>query len=163
MKNRELIRKMMAYEAGCAERIQHFTKVYEFAKLIGEEEGMDEDTQHILETAAIVHDIGIKPALLKYGSDAGKLQEQEGMEPAEKMLSELGYDTDVINRVAYLVGHHHTYTDVEGMDYQILLEADFLVNLYENHCDMAAVKSAYERIFRTQTGKWMCKVMFGVE
>mgnify|MGYP000340972515 FL=1 len=32
-------------------------------------------------------------------------------------------------RVAYLIGHHHTYDKIEGMDYQILVEADFLVNI----------------------------------
>ena len=161
--DRKLIQAMMEYESGCPERIQHFIKVYQFAKLIGEEEALDEQTQHILQTAAIVHDIGIRPALLKYGSDAGKLQEQEGIKPAEELLHRLGYDTSVIERVAYLVGHHHTYTNVEGEDYQILLEADFLVNLYENRCDEAAVKSAYEKIFRTETGKRMCRVMFGME
>ena len=161
--NKKLLCAMMDYESGCAERIQHFIKVYEFAKLIGEMEGLNEDTRHILETAAILHDIGIKPALLKYGSDAGHLQEQEGILPASELLTELGYDTSVIERVTYLVGHHHTYTDVEGQDYQILLEADFLVNLYENHCDEAAIKSAYEKIFRTETGKRMCRVMFGME
>lgn len=158
--NRKLLWAMMEYESGCAERIQHFIKVYQFAKLIGEEEGLDAQTQHILETAAIVHDIGIKPALLKYGSDAGHLQEQEGLEPVKRMLSELKYDTSVIERVGYLVAHHHTYTNVNGADYQILLEADFLVNLYENHCDREAVHNAYENIFRTETGKRLCRVMF---
>ena len=35
----------------------------------------------------------------------------------------------VTERVAYLIGHHHTYDKIEGMDYQILVEADFLVNI----------------------------------
>ena len=29
--------------------------------------------------------------------------------------------------------HHHTYTGVDGIDYQILLEADYLVNADESH------------------------------
>ena len=32
-------------------------KVYAFAKLIGESENLDKNTQNILETAAILHDI----------------------------------------------------------------------------------------------------------
>lgn len=162
MNNNILLEKMITYYGGDAGRIQHFMKVYEFARMIGEEEGLDEDTLHILETAAIVHDIGIKPAEEKYGSCEGPLQEKEGPAVAENMLTELGYDTCVIERVSYLVGHHHTYTEIDGMDYQILVEADFLVNLYEDKAGMNMVESVYERIFRTQTGKHICRTMFGL-
>lgn len=119
-KNNELILKMIAYNAKDPKRIQHFLKVYEFAKLIGESEKLDVKTQHILETAAIVHDIGIKNAEAKFGNCNGKLQEQEGPAPARELLSSLSYDSDVIDRVCYLVAHHHTYTNIDGMDYQIL-------------------------------------------
>ena len=34
-------------------------------------------------------------------------------------------------RICYLIGHHHTYDKIDGTDYQILVDADFLVNLYE--------------------------------
>ena len=64
------------------------------------------------------------------------------------------------DRVAYLVGHHHTYTNIDGMDYQILVEADFLVNLYEDSVPKAAAQSALDKIFKTQTGKTICKEMF---
>ncbi len=162
MDNNKLLDEMIAYDAGDARRIQHFMKVYGFARMIGEEEGLNERTQHILETAAIVHDIGIKPAEEKYGSCEGSLQEKEGPPEAEKMLAKLGYDNEVIKRVSYLVGHHHTYTNVDGMDYQILLEADFLVNLQENENDQSAVQAALGKIFKTGAGTRLCKVMFGV-
>ena len=38
----------------------------------------------------------------------------------------------MIERIAYLVGHHHTLTNIDGMDYQILIEADFIANATEN-------------------------------
>lgn len=107
-----------------------------------------------------MHDIGIKPAEEKYGACSGKLQEQEGPKEAEKLLGALGYESEVIGRVAFLVGHHHTYQNVDGMDYQILLEADFLVNLYEDSSDLGAVRRAYDAIFRTETGREICRVMF---
>ena len=53
--DRKLIEKMMEYYAGDPKRVQHFLKVYEFAKLIGESESLDTETMHILRTAAIVH------------------------------------------------------------------------------------------------------------
>ena len=78
---------MIVHDGGVPRRIQHVIKVYQFAKMIGEQEGLDEETQYILETAAIVHDIGIRPALEKYGSSAGNLQEQEGPAIARQALS----------------------------------------------------------------------------
>ena len=128
--NNILITEMMKYYTGDPKRIQHFIKVYQFAKMIGELEKLPEEVQHILETAAIVHDIGIKPAEEKYGSCGGKLQEQEGPAAAEEMLQRLGYRPEVIDRVCYLVGHHHTYDHIDGSDYRILVEADFLFNIY---------------------------------
>ena len=63
---RKLIEKMMEYYAGDPKRVQHFLKVYEFAKLIGESEELEPEKLHILRTAAIVHDIGIKISEKKY-------------------------------------------------------------------------------------------------
>lgn len=162
MDNNILLSEMISYYTGDPKRIQHFIKVYQFAKMIGEEEHLDRKTQYILETASIVHDIGIKIAEEKYGKCGGKLQEQEGPAEAERMLRSLGYEEDVIERVSYLVGHHHTYTNVDGLDYQILLEADFLVNLYEDGENKNATVKAYETIFRTETGKQICCEMFHI-
>ncbi|WP_455056589.1 HD domain-containing protein [Jutongia sp.] len=135
-------------------------KVYTFAKMIGEKEKLPAEEQFILETAAIVHDIGIKPAEEKFGQCGGKLQEQEGPAVAEKMLKDLGYPDKVITRVCYLVGHHHTYDGIDGMDYQILVEADFLVNLHEDGVSGEAVKRAGEKIFRTESGRDILETMF---
>ena len=148
----QLAFRMFEYETGTPKRIQHLLKVHRFAQLIGLGEGLDEETQFTLETAALVHDIGIKPALEKFNTDAGPYQEKEGVAPAQEMLSALGFDQKVIDRVCYLVAHHHTYVNVEGLDYRILLEADFLVNLYEGNQSMEAVLSAKKNIFRTATG-----------
>ena len=123
---------------------------------------MDESTRFVLEATALVHDIGIKAAEEKYGSCNGKLQEQEGPALAEAMLTQLGFAEAVVQRVAYLVGHHHTYTNVDGMDYQILLEADFLVNGYEDTLSTTAMQAALNNLFRTPTGIWICETMFGL-
>ena len=144
-------------------RIQHFIKVHSFAKLIGEEEHLDEKLLYILEAAAYVHDIGIRPAEAKFGRCDGKLQEQEGPAEAEKMLKNLGFDQDVIDRVSYLVGHHHTYTDIDGMDYQILVEADFLVNLFEDGSGRETAEKVRENIFKTKTGMKYLETLFLTE
>ena len=161
MRNKnELLFAMIAYDAGDAKRIQHFLKVYQFAKLIGEMENLDPETQQTLETAAIVHDIGIKKAIETDGSGAGPYQEELGPDEARTMLQKLGYPEAVIERVCYLVGHHHTYTKIDGIDYQILVEADFLVNLFENGTDMDGCRNVMEKIFKTETGKKLLMEMF---
>ena len=152
--------EMIKYYAGDKKRINHFIKVHGYAKAIGEAEELDERTMLILETAAYVHDIGIKNSEKKYGYNTGKTQEKEGPPEAEKLLLSLTDDTAFIERVCYLVGHHHTYSDVDGLDYQILLEADFLVNLFEEGLEPEAADAAYHNIFRTETGKRICEEMF---
>lgn len=155
--------EMIKLYNGDAKRIQHFCKVYSYAKLIAEMENIDKDTLFILETAALTHDIGIHLCEEKYGSCNGKLQEKEGPLLAGKMLADLEFPKEVSERVQYLIGHHHTYNDIDGMDYQILVEADFLVNMYEDGLSKEAVKHAYDSIFRTESGKKICIEMFGLD
>ena len=96
----------------------------------------------------------------KYNSSNGKYQEELGPAEAIKLLNRLNYDEALIERVAYLVGHHHTYSEIDGLDYQILVEADFLVNLFESESEEMAINSAYQKIFKTNMGKRICRTMF---
>ena len=153
---------MIQLYKGDAKRIQHFCKVHSYAKLIAETENVDKKCLFTIEAAALTHDIGIHFCEEKYGNCNGKLQEKEGPALAEQMLSELGFEKDVIERVSFLVGHHHTYTGIDGLDYQILVEADFLVNLFEGNTDTAHIRATYDNIFRTETGKKICREMFGL-
>ncbi len=153
--------EMIRYYQGDPRRIQHFLKVHSLSRLIGQEEKLDNETQLILEAAALVHDIGIRQAEKKYGKCGGRLQEQEGPGEAAKMLKHLDFEEKITERVCYLVGHHHTYHNISGEDYQILVEADFLVNFYEDQTNSAAIKAVYDKIFVTETGKRLCRMMYG--
>lgn len=55
-----------------------------------------------------------------------------------------------------------TYTDIDGADYQILVEADFLVDLYEDQMDKNSEESVLDKIFRTGTGRKICEEMFAL-
>lgn len=158
----KLYLEMIKYDKGDPKRIQHFSKVHAYAKLIGELEGFKPEELFILETAALTHDIGIHVCEEKYGSCAGNLQEIEGPFIAEEMLNKLGFKPKVIERVKYLIGHHHTYTNIDGLDYQVLVEADFIVNLFENGLDNMAIENAYNNIFKTKTGKEIMKDMYNL-
>lgn len=147
---------------GDAKRIQHFCKVHSYAKLIAESEKVDDETLFIIETAALTHDIGIHICEEKYGNCNGKLQEKEGPAIAKKLLEQLGYNNEISKRVQYLIAHHHTYDNINEIDYQILVEADFLVNMSEDNLSKQAVQIAYDKIFKTSCGKKICKNMFGI-
>lgn len=53
--------QMIEFNQGAPKRIQYFMKVYEFAHLIAVSENVEGQTIETLETAAILHEIGIHP------------------------------------------------------------------------------------------------------
>ena len=161
MLNEQLILKMTEFYKGDPKRIQHFMKVYEYAHTISILEGLDEETRKILDIASILHDIGIRPSEEKYGCCDGKHQEQEGPAYAREMLKGFPEITaEETDRVCYLIAHHHTYADVDGLDYRILLEADFLVNAFEDGLSAENICTFRENVFRTKTGTKLLNLMF---
>ena len=157
-----LYMEMIRYYQGDPKHIQHFVKVHSFSRLIGQGEGLDEDTMYILEAAALVHDIGIKVGMEKYGRSDGKTQEAEGPAAAREMLTHLGFKEQVIRRVEYLVGHHHTLTGIDGIDYQILLEADYLVNADESGYSEGNISNTKRKLFKTKTGLRLLEAVYGI-
>ena len=120
-----------------------------------------DDLQHF---ASGLHDIGIHAAEAKYRSAAGIYQEKEGPAPARKLLEDVsGIPSAMIERICYLIGHHHTYKDVDGADYQLLLEADFLVNAYEDALSQKAILAFREKVFRTASGTAMLNAVYGLD
>ena len=157
MKITKLTEKMIIFSKGNQHDITHFLQVWAFAKTIGNLEGLDEETQFILEAAALVHDIACPLCREKYGNTNGKMQEKEGEVLVRDFLSATDFTSCQIDRIAYLVGHHHTFKDVDGLDYQILLEADYLENAIENNYSKENIENFLERICKTAAGKKLIK------
>ncbi|NLV57502.1 MAG: HD domain-containing protein [Clostridiales bacterium] len=158
----EIAARMIAYSNGDLHRINHLMKVYAYAKTIGECEKLDSKTQTVLEVAAIVHDIAIPLCLEKYGSSDGPYQEAEGAVLAAEFLDGCGCSDELKDRVAFLVGHHHTLKGITGPDYQILVEADFLVNADEHHLSQDTIRHMMDSVFRTDTGIALLKTMYSL-
>ena len=148
----KILQKMIAYSDGNLHDIAHFIKVHSFARTIGILEGLGDSDQKTLEIAAILHDIACPLCREKYGNTNGKYQEKEGGPLTQNFLKDFDLPDKVKTRIIFLVSHHHTYTDVEGLDYQILLEADFLVNADESAMSTEAIENAREKIFKTKSG-----------
>ncbi len=156
----QIMEKMLAFFKGNIHDVDHLIRVWAYAKTIGELENLDTDTQYILEVAAITHDIACPLCRSKYGNANGAYQESEGPSMVRDFLCNTGMTPMQIERVAFLVGHHHTYTDVDGMDYQILLEADYIVNASENGYSKENVEKFIERIMQTGSGKRFARHIF---
>lgn len=128
---------MIDLYSGDSKRIQHFCKVHSYAKLIAENEKVDDKTLFIIEAAALTHDIGIHTCEKKYGNCSGKLQEKEGPKLAETLLAKLGFNIETSQRVQYLIAHHHTYDNINSIDWQILVKQTFLLiclrKAFRNH------------------------------
>ncbi len=156
----QIMKKMIAFSDGNIHDIDHFIRVWTYAKTIGELEQLDTQTQRILEIAAITHDIACPLCREKYGNTNGKLQEIEGERMARGFLAGTGLSVQDIDRVAFLVGHHHTYSEVSGMDYQILLEADYIANASESGYSRANIENFMAKIMRTSSGKDLVRRIF---
>lgn len=154
------IEKMIEFYKGNLHDIEHFLKVWAFAKTIGEQEKLDLHTQQILELAAVIHDIACPVCREKYGNTNGKNQELESAPLVESFFTDLPVSAEDTERISWLAAHHHTYTNVDGLDYQILLEADFLVNASESGYKRSAVETAKENIFKTKTGIRLLEEMY---
>jgi HD superfamily phosphodiesterase len=156
----ETLNRMVEYFGNDVQRINHALKVYGFASLIARKEDLSNLKLEIIDLASILHDIGIPVSEQKYGSCIGKYQEIEGPPIASEILESLGASVEIIDRVCYLIGNHHTYTKIDGIDFQILVEADFLVNFFEDEMGENAIKSARDRYFKTETGKSILDRMY---
>lgn len=158
----KVMRKMIIYFEQDIKRVNHAIKVYGFAKAISENEFVSEKYRAVIELAAVLHDIGIKEAERKYNSSAGKYQEMEGPRIAEDLLADTGIERSVIERICYLIGNHHSYSKIDGNDFQILVEADFIVNIEEDKMDKEAAKSIKEKYFKTTTGIKLLESLYNI-
>ena len=158
-----IIFEMIRINGNNTRRINHALKVYGIAKCIAEKEGVDEDTVLIIESAAVLHDIAIKFCETTYGSNSGHLQEKEGHVIARPILERYFKNEKFIERVLYIIGHHHTYENIEGIDYQIIVEADLLVNAEEGDITKTALKNAAEKLFKTRSAKDIAYMMFNMK
>ena len=156
----QIMEKMITFSNGYIHDIDHLIRVWTYSKKIGELEGLDAQTQIILEAAAITHDIACPLCREKYGNTNGKYQEQEGEVMVRNFLAYTGLSEEQINRVAYLVGHHHTFIGIDGIDYQILVEADYIANATENGYSQQNIETFMQKIMKTESGKRILRYVF---
>lgn len=156
------IGKMKAVFGSDERRINHALKVLAYSEEILQKEKMEKDLEEVVVLTAIFHDIGIQEAERKYDSNSGKYQEIEGPPIARQILGEMNVQPAVIDRVCYIIGGHHTPSKVDGADFQVIWEADLLVNMQEEewNVDGSRLPHILEKNFKTRSGRQIAKNLF---
>lgn len=154
------LKEMIRRNRGDQKRIEHSVKVFGYAQLLGRIEGLGPDKQFVLELTAILHDIGIHVSEAKYGYCDGHLQEVEGPAVAREILEGIGVNAETIERVCFIIGKHHTFLAIDDLDFQLLVEADFLVNAVEEEVSVEGVKKFVELNFKTESGRGVIGDLF---
>ena len=158
----QVMQKMIDASQGNRHDIEHFIKVWSYARTIGQLEGLDAETQRTLEIAAIIHDIACPLCREKYGNTEGKNQERESPALVTAFLEDSGLPEETAARVNALVSRHHTLTGIDGMDCQILIEADYLVNAGEQGYTKENVRRFMEIIAKTSAGRALLRAVYGL-
>ncbi len=148
------IKKMQNYFASDERRINHALNVLDYAEQIMDNEDVNNFEKRVITITAILHDIGVKMAETKYGLANPRLQEIEGPPVAQVIMAEVGEQEDIVARVKYIIGGHHTAAKINGLDFQIIWESDLLVNLAKENwnLDRAKLENIVNKHFKTSTG-----------
>ena len=85
-----------------------------------------------------------------------------GAPMVREFLTDTGMAAEQIERVAWLVGRHHTLSAIDDLDYQILIEADLIVNACEKGWSGEKVKHFRDTVMKTAAGKRIVDAVFGV-
>lgn len=155
-----VLQEMIRRNRGDQKRIEHSLKVFGYAQLLGRLEGLDPEKLFVLELAAVLHDIGIHVSEAKFGYCDGKLQEQEGPPVARAILENIPVNPEVVDRVCFIISKHHTFSAIDDIDFQLLVEADFLVNAVEDKVSPEGVKKFVEINFKSGSGRKVIGELF---
>ena len=151
---------MMLKNSGDSRRIEHSLKVYAYARLLGQSESLNDQLLEIVELTGLLHDIGIHVAEKKYGKCSSQDQEFEGPPVARGILTSLDYSPAVVDRVCFIISKHHTFASIDDIDFQLLVEADFLVNASEDQMSDVQITNFAKNIFKTESGFNILRLLF---
>ena len=133
-------------------RIEHALTVLNYAEQIQAAEGGD---PLVVKAAAILHDIGIIQAERKHGSTAAKYQEIEGLIIAREILAKFNLDKADVEHICRIIANHHSAKNIDTIEFRIVWDADWLVNLPMNFTDTSKekLKEIIDKTFKTCKGR----------
>ncbi len=159
-----LIGAMKDTFGGDERRISHALRVLQYARDILVADGEEPTSAQVVEAAAILHDIGIQEAERKHGSSAGRYQEIEGPPIARRLMEDAGLAEETIEHVCRIVGSHHSAGDIDTPEFRVIWDADWLVNIPDEHPDHTREQLGrlIDKVFKTEAGRQIaCETFLG--
>jgi HD superfamily phosphodiesterase len=152
-------RAMEDYFDGDTRRINHAHQVTGYAEQLLKAEGGD---PVIVISAGLLHDIGIHQAEKKYNSTAGNYQEIEGPPIAREILERIGLPAKRIDEICDIIAHHHSPGKINTVNFKVLYDADWLVNLRDEFDiqDRIKLSTIIDKVFLTNTGKSLARDIY---
>ena len=125
----QLVKALVDFFEEDARRIQHALDVLKHAEIImGDYPQADPE---VLISAALLHDVGIKHSEEELGYNNGATQETYGPPVVRAMLKSLDFPPEKVEKVAEIVGNHHSPSRFDYVELEILKQADIIVNQQE--------------------------------
>lgn len=151
-----LIFEMERYFGKDTRRINHAKKVLGYAEQLLEKEKAD---PLVVIASALLHDIGILKAEEKYKSSAGNYQEVEGPPIARAIMEKLQFKKEAVEEVCGIIAHHHSPGELDTVNFKVLYDADWLVNLKDEAdlSDKERLSQTIDRVFLTKSGKELAR------
>ncbi|MHB9155628.1 MAG: HD domain-containing protein, partial [Endomicrobiales bacterium] len=88
--------------------------------------------------------------------------EKEGPPVAGRILTEMDYEESNVYEVCAIIAHHHTPGPYESVNFKVVYDADWLVNLQDevDVKDKTRLKKAIEKIFLTEPGRRLAEKLY---
>lgn len=163
MENRvdRMLERVVGYYASCdASQIAHTLCVHQYTRLLALGEGYDPHRIELLETAALLHDIGCTDAKRKYGNSLPVNQQREGARiAAEWLVHDPSLAPADAQWIVGVVGSHHNALKAAELGFETLFEADLIVNLFEGYYPVEKAPVYYRNMVRTVSGRmWFVRL-----
>lgn len=155
--------RAISYFRGDPRRIHHLLKVHSYGKTIAQSIGFNKHDLTILEITLLLHDVGIKKGEEIHHSSNAIYQEKYGPECALEILQDLDIKKEDLDHIAFMIAHHHSYSGISDISLQVLVEADFLVNAYEDNMTRDAIINVRDSIFKNDVSKKILNDMFNLD
>ncbi|MGP3777213.1 HD domain-containing protein [Halanaerobium saccharolyticum] len=168
MLKNKLITELKNYFGNDKKRIDHALKVTEYAEQLidqfKEKYPAKNINEQVIIYSAVLHDIGIKNAELKYNSSSGHYQEIEGPPVAREIMESHNIDFEMMDEIAEIIAHHHTPGKIGSNNFKLLYDADWLVNLPDvyglKNKDKNEIKKLIDKVFLSDIGKELARKEF---
>lgn len=155
-----ILSTVIDYNGTDRRRVNHLIKVTGFAQDLAYDEKISEDERFTLVAAAMMHDIGIHEAEKLYGSADPVYQEELGPDIIRELLEPSDLGIFEIEAICILVRTHHRYGSLDNVMHQLLVEADYLVNLDEEHASAEKIREVYETVFKSESGRKRLRTLY---